>query len=70
MQKKDNIELFKRALSDALDLNLRKTVEEDKDIEAPELSIRHKRRMNRFFRENVGGDFIPFPEVDDTHKPF
>ena len=29
-----------------------------------EVSDRHKIKMNRIFRELVGGKFIPFPEVD------
>ena len=33
-------------------------------IELPPPSKRHKIRMNRIFRENVGGSFLPFPEVD------
>ena len=35
-----------------------------KDIELPPPSKRHKIRMNRLFRERVGGSFLPFPEVD------
>ncbi len=27
-------------------------------------SLRHKRRMNRLFREKVGGDYLPYPEID------
>ncbi len=38
--------------------------EEIGDIELPPPSKRHKIRMNRIFRENVGGSFLPFPEVD------
>ncbi len=34
------------------------------DIELPPSSKRHKIRMNRLFRERVGGSFLPFPEVD------
>ncbi len=34
------------------------------DIELPPPNKRHKIRMNRIFRENVGGSFLPFPEVD------
>ena len=34
------------------------------DIEMPPPSKRHKIRMNRLFRERVGGSFLPFPEVD------
>ncbi|MBQ7333817.1 MAG: hypothetical protein IJW38_05685 [Clostridia bacterium] len=62
----DNRELFKRAISEALDLKIREIVEETKDIEIPPPSKRHKIRMNRLFRERDGGDFIPFPDVDNT----
>ena len=35
------------------------------DVEMPPLTKRHKRRMNRLFRERVGGKFIPHPDVDN-----
>ena len=56
----DNLELFKQALNDA-------TFNIEKDIEDVEYtpSRRHKIRMNRIFRERVGGKFLPFPEVDN-----
>ena len=38
-----------------------------KDIELPPPSKRHKIRMNRVFRERVGGTFLPFPEVDNIY---
>ncbi|MBQ9940166.1 MAG: hypothetical protein IJO74_01345 [Clostridia bacterium] len=38
--------------------------EKIKDTELPPLSKRHKIRMNRLFRERVGGSFLPFPEAD------
>ena len=42
--------------------------EEIRDIEIPPPSKRHKIRMNRLFRERVGGSFIPFPEVDTIYE--
>ena len=42
--------------------------EEFKDIELPPPSKRHRIRMNRIFREYVGGSFIPFPEVDCFYR--
>ena len=45
-----------------------KIEKEIKDIEMPPLSKRHKIRMNRLFRERVGGSFIPFPEVDCVYE--
>lgn len=38
--------------------------EKTDDTELPSPSKRHKIRMNRLFRERVGGSFLPFPEVD------
>jgi hypothetical protein len=38
------------------------------DIEIPPPSKRHKIRMNRLFRERVGGTFLPFPEVDNFYE--
>ena len=60
----ENRELFKRAILDAMESKIDEIDEEIKDIEIPPPSKRHKIRMNRIFRENVGGSFIPFPEVD------
>ena len=37
-------------------------------VEIPPPSKRHKRRMNRLFRERVGGAFLPFPEVDNFYE--
>jgi len=64
----DNRELFKRALSDAVNSKIRKSEEETKDMEIPPPSKRHKIRMNRLFREQVGGSFIPFPEEDNLNE--
>ncbi len=66
--KKENRELFKRALSEGMDSKIRKIEEETKDVEIPPPSKRHKRRMNRLFRERVGGAFLPFPEVDNFYE--
>ena len=41
--------------------------EEAKDMEFPR-SKRYKIRMNRLFRERVGGTFLPFPEVDTPYE--
>ena len=57
-------ELFKRAILDAMESKIREIEEEIKDIEIPPPSKRYKIRMNRLFREQVGGSFIPFPEED------
>lgn len=59
----ENIELFKQALHEAV-FNM------EKDIENVEYtpSRRHKIRMNRIFRERVGGKFLPFPEADNAFE--
>ncbi len=61
-------ELFKRALSEALDLKIHKIEEEVKNIKTPPPSKRHKIQMNRIFRERVGGSFLPFPEEDNVTR--
>ena len=64
----ENRELFKRALFDAMDSEIRELKEEIKDMEIPPPSKRHKIRMNRLFRERVGGSFLPFPEEDNLYE--
>ena len=64
----ENRELFKRALFDAMDSEIREVQEKIKDIEMPPPSKRHKIRMNRLFREHVGGTFLPFPEADNLYE--
>ena len=61
-------ELFKRALSEVMDSKIRKIEEKTKDMEIPSPSKRHKIRMNRLFREQVGGSFLPFPEEDNLNE--
>lgn len=33
--------------------------------DSAEYSLNHKRRVNRLFRNNVGSDVIPYPEVEE-----
>ena len=47
--------------SPELDMELEEKI---KDMKIPPPSKRHKIRMNRVFRERVGGSYLPFPEVD------
>ena len=61
----DNLELFKRLLTDVVDEQFRELYRESKDVELPPPSRRHQLEMNRLFREEVGGSFIPFPDVDN-----
>ena len=64
----ENRELFKRALAEAMERKI--SIEEEKLNTAPSIqpSKRHKIRMNRIFRERVGGSFLPFPEVDNLYE--
>jgi len=64
----ENRELFKRAISEAFDSKILKFEEETKNMETSPPSKRHKIRMNRLFRERVGGVFLPFPEVDNFYE--
>ena len=61
-EQKENAALFENILSDE---EFNRIMEEIADMEIPPLSSRHKRKMNRLFRERVGGEYIPFPEEDD-----
>lgn len=36
--------------------------------DVPPPSHRHKIRMNRLFRERVGGKFLPYPDVDNAFE--
>ena len=66
--KNENRELFKRALSEAIESKIRKIEEETKDMTIPPPSRRHKIRMNRLFRERARSAFLPFPEVDNLYE--
>ncbi|MBQ7363663.1 MAG: hypothetical protein IJW48_04330 [Clostridia bacterium] len=61
-------ELFKRALSEAMDSKICELEKKSEDKELPPPSKSHKKRMNRLFRERVGGDFLPFPEADNLYE--
>ncbi|MBQ9807005.1 MAG: hypothetical protein IJW49_10955 [Clostridia bacterium] len=58
--------LFTHALFKSVEMETRKI--EEKYIEIPPPSRRHKIRMNRLFRERVGGSFLPFPEADNLYE--
>lgn len=46
----------------------------DKDLEyynslpQPDYSVKHRKRMNRFFREQIKSSNIPYPEVDNYYE--
>ncbi len=43
---------------------------DETDVDNFPYSHRHKIKMNRLFREKVGGSFLPFPEVDTPFQRF
>lgn len=64
MSEKEFDELIKVASSDIFNEGL----DIDDNTEPVEVSHRHKIRMNRLFRERVGGKFLPYPEVDNVFE--
>ena len=64
MSEKEFDELIKVASSDIFD----EAFDLDGNTESVEVSHRHKIRMNRIFRERVGGKFLPYPEVDNLFE--
>ena len=64
MSEKEFDELIKVASSDIFDEDF----DLDGNTESVEVSHRHKITMNRFFRERVGGHFLPYPEVDNLFE--
>ena len=63
-KRKENLELFKRAINEALSLKFDEIVAEA-ECKLPEPSRRHKLEMNRILREATNGAFIPYPEVEE-----
>ena len=59
-------ELLSSAFKDALEEDLAK-LEKDENVSV-KTSRRFKIRMNRLFREHVGGTYIPHPEVDNIFE--
>ena len=57
-------EIFLKSANDRLD-NIDEKIE---NIKIPRLSRRFKLKMNRLFREQVGGSFLPYPEVDNIFE--
>jgi hypothetical protein len=55
-------------LSEIMDSEIAEIEEESRHVEIPTPSKRHKIRMNRLFRERVGGSFLPFPEADNLYE--
>ncbi len=59
-----NKKLFADALAAALSAEYREDLELAQD-ESAEVSVGHKIFMNRLFKEAVGSNFVPFPEIDN-----
>lgn len=64
MSEKEFDKLIELALSDTAD----EEFDIDDNTEPIEVSHSHKIRMNRLFRERVGGSFLPYPEVDNIFE--
>ena len=60
----EKLELFKRAISEAMDLKIQEIDEQISNVELPPLSKEYKAKMNRLFREHNSGSPLPFPEED------
>ena len=60
----ENIELFKQALCEGLSRKFDRVAEAVDPSEIQPPSKRHKREMNRIFREIVGCSRVPYPEED------
>ena len=61
-------ELFVKALQEACNRKMQQEIESIDTSEKITCSHRHKIRMNRLFRERVGGTFLPFPEADNAFE--
>ena len=62
------LELFKRAISEAMDLKIQEIDEQISNVELPPLSKEYKAKMKRLFCEHNGGSVLPFPEQDNIKK--
>jgi len=60
-----NIELFKQALCEGLSRKFDRVAEAVDPSEIQPPSKRHKREMNRIFRELLGSPRVPYPEEDE-----
>ena len=64
----ENRRFFKKALSEVITAKINEIDEKTENKESPSSSKRHKIRMNRIFRERIGGSFLPFPEEDNLYE--
>ena len=66
-------DLFDKAIMEAMQRKFDEEVAEFENLDTsdvPPPSRRHQIRMNRLFRERVGGSFLPFPEADNAFERF
>ncbi len=59
-----NREMFKAALIEAMSREYKRELGEAEEISS-EVSDKHKREMNLFFRKKVKSDFVPYPEIEE-----
>ena len=67
MSEEDRNRFWRGVFADS-DSELQQIEEEAKNMELLPYTRRHKLRMNRLFRERVGGSFLPFPEADNLFE--
>lgn len=60
-------EFIKELFREACRQDLEQFEEETKDIEVT-CPVKFKKKMNRLFREELGTNKIPHPEVDNTYE--
>jgi len=65
---KYNEEQFDGLLENAMEELATEEAEDAENAELQPYSRRFKIKMNRLFRERVGGTFLPFPEEDNAYE--
>ncbi len=67
----DERDLFGQAIMEAMKQKFDKEVAEFENLDTSDIpppSRRHQIRMNRLFRERVGGTFLPYPDADNAFE--
>ena len=49
----------------SMEILMLENIENYNSLPEPEYSVKHRKRINRLFREVVGSQNIPYPEVDN-----
>ena len=52
----------------SMEILMLENVENYNSLPEPEYSVKHRKRINRLFREVVGSPNIPYPEVDNCFE--